>query len=301
MILVEHLTKRYGDKNAVDDISFTVAEGETLVLLGTSGCGKTTTLKMLNRLIEPTSGSITIDGRDVGERPVHELRRDIGYVIQDTGLFPHYTIGENMALVPRLLGWEASRIQQRTRELLTMLRLPDSYLNQYPDALSGGQRQRIGLARALAADPPVVLMDEPFGALDPVTRVGIRREFRRLDALQRKTIVLVTHDVAEAFELGDRICLMDQGRIQQIGLPKELLRKPANDFVRTFFADQRLNLQLQTTLVEDIVPYFRQPAEWPMTMPVGEVLNQLTDTRLGKALAAKLLVAFGQYMTHQPL
>ncbi|MBC8153179.1 MAG: ABC transporter ATP-binding protein [Bacteroidetes bacterium] len=299
MIRVRNLTKQFGDKNAVDDVSFEVAAGETLVLLGTSGCGKTTTLKMLNRLVEPTAGSITIDGRDIGERPLHELRRDIGYVIQDTGLLPHYTIGENIATVPRLLGWEAKRIRQRTRELLTMLRLPDSYLNRYPDELSGGQRQRVGLARALAADPPVVLMDEPFGALDPVTRVGIRREFRRLDALQRKTIVLVTHDVAEAFELGDRICLMDQGRIQQMGPPKELLSKPANGFVRDFFADQRLNLQLQTTMVQDILPYFPHPSAWPLTMPVGEVLNQLTDTKMGNALAAEVLSALGQYMTHQ--
>lgn len=299
MIRVRDLTKQYGDKNAVDGVSFDVAAGETLVLLGTSGCGKTTTLKMLNRLVEPTAGSIAIDGRDIGERPLHELRRDIGYVIQDTGLLPHYTIGENIATVPRLLGWDANRIRQRTRELLTMLRLPDSYLNRYPDELSGGQRQRVGLARALAADPPVILMDEPFGALDPVTRVGIRREFRRLDALQRKTIVLVTHDVAEAFELGDRICLMDQGRIQQMGPPKELLSKPANGFVRDFFADQRLNLQLQTTMVQDILPYFPHPSAWPPTMPVGEVLNQLTDTKLGNALAAEVLLALGQYMTHQ--
>lgn len=299
MIQVRNLTKRYGAINAVDDVSFDVNEGETLVLLGTSGCGKTTTLKMLNRLIEPTLGSITINGRDSRERPLSELRRDIGYVIQDTGLFPHYTVGENIAVVPRLLGWDARRIQQRTRELMTMLRLPDSYLYHYPDALSGGQRQRVGLARALAADPPVVLMDEPFGALDPVTRVGIRREFRQLDALKRKTIVLVTHDVAEAFDLGDRICLMNEGRIQQLGQPKELLLKPANEFVRTFFADQRLNLQLQTTMVQDILPYFPHPSAWPSTMPVAEVLNQLTETKAGNALAAEVLAALGQYMTRQ--
>lgn len=301
MIQVEHLARRFGEKNAVDDVSFTVAEGETLVLLGTSGCGKTTTLKMLNRLIEPTSGTIRINGKDSEKRPVHELRRDIGYVIQDTGLFPHYTVGENIATVPRLLGWDATRIQKRTRELLAMLQLPESYLNQFPGQLSGGQRQRVGLARALAADPPVVLMDEPFGALDPVTRVGIRREFRRLDALQRKTIVLVTHDVAEAFDLGDRICLMDQGKIQQIGLPKDFLTKPANAFVRNFFADQRLNLQLQTTLIEDVLPYFPHKAEWALAMPVGDVLNQLTATRMGNALAADLLAAFGKYITHRGL
>ncbi len=299
MIEVEHLTKRFGNTKAVDDVSFTVAEGETLVLLGTSGCGKTTTLKMLNRLIEPTSGTIRINGTDVGGRPVHELRRDIGYVIQDTGLFPHYTIGENIATVPRLLGWDTTRIQQRTRELLAMLRLPESYLNQFPDQLSGGQRQRVGLARALAADPPVVLMDEPFGALDPVTRVGIRREFRRLDALQRKTIVLVTHDVAEAFDLGDRICLMDQGRIQQIGPPKDFLTKPANKFVRSFFADQRLNLQLQTITVQDITPHLTYPAGWPLTTSVADVLNGLDETSSGRAQSADVMTALGQFMSHQ--
>lgn len=297
MIRVEHLTKRYGTRNAVDDVSFAVAEGETLVLLGTSGCGKTTTLKMLNRLIEPTAGTITMAGRAIEARPAHELRRDIGYVIQDTGLFPHYTIGENIATVPRLLRWSPERIRQRTHELMAMLRLSDSYLTQYPDALSGGQRQRVGLARALAADPPVVLMDEPFGALDPVTRVGIRREFRRLEALQRKTIVLVTHDVTEAFELGDRICLMDQGRIQQIGPPKELLRQPANAFVQSFFAEQRLILQLQTTLLGDIRPFLSHPLDQANTMSVGEVLNQLAATPANNALSADVLTALSHYMT----
>lgn len=299
MIAVHQLTKQYDGHKVVDEVSFTVAKGETLVLLGTSGCGKTTTLKMINRLIEPNAGTITINGVDVRQRNVAELRRDIGYVIQDTGLFPHYTIGENIATVPKLLGWSASQMEQRTQELLIMLHLPESYLRQYPDQLSGGQRQRVGLARALAANPPVVLMDEPFGALDPVTRTSIRREFKRLDALKQKTIVLVTHDVQEAFELGDRICLMDQGRIQQLGTPRELLTRPANAFVQQFFADQRLTLQLQLITVQDIAPYFSYPIEWPAVTPVNDVLNQLGTTKMSNALTAELLLALGKYMNHQ--
>ena len=233
-ITLTHVTKRYHDRAVVDDLSLTIPAGETLVLLGTSGCGKTTTLKMLNRLIDADSGIIAVNGTDVRQQEPHELRRGIGYVIQDAGLFPHYTVADNIAVVPRLLGWNPDRIRQRTQELLTMLRLPESILIRLPDQLSGGQRQRIGLARALAADPPIILMDEPFGALDPITRAAIRREFRDLEALQQKTIVLVTHDVREAVVLGDRIALMDAGKIIQIGPPGELQQQPATDFVAEY-------------------------------------------------------------------
>ena len=254
MISLRHLTKRFGLNVVVDDVSLAVGEGETLVLLGTSGSGKTTTLRMINRLIEPTTGDVQINGQSILRRKPHELRREIGYVIQDTGLFPHYTVAENIAVVPRLLRWNAAATDKRTRELLAMLRLPESCLDQYPDQLSGGQRQRVGLARALAADPPIVLMDEPLGALDPVTRLGIRREFKNMEALRRKTIVLVTHDVQEAFELGDRIGLMDQGRVQQIGTPTELLLRPSNRFVSDFLADQRFALQLRSLTLQDSAP-----------------------------------------------
>lgn len=234
MIEVRSLTKRFGEQLAVDNVSFSVGLGETLVLLGTSGCGKTTTLKMINRLIEPTSGTITVDGVDVRQQPGPDLRRRIGYVIQDGGLFPHYTIAEAIATVPKLLNWEPAAIEQRTRELIAKLQLPETALRRYPAELSGGQRQRVGLARALAARPPVVLMDEPFGALDPFTRRHVRRELFGLNELKETTVVLVTHDVSEALELADRIVLMDKGRIVQIGPPDELMKQPANAFVRDF-------------------------------------------------------------------
>ena len=238
MIDIQNLTKRFASHIAVDNVSLTVGQGETLVLLGTSGCGKTTTLKMINRLIEPTSGSISVDGVDVVKQAGPDLRRRIGYVIQDGGLFPHYTVAESIATVPKLLGWDQDTIQTRIRELITKLQLPETVLNRYPSELSGGQRQRVGLARALAVKPPVVLMDEPFGALDPFTRRHVRRELFGLNELRETTVVLVTHDVSEALELADRIALMDKGRIVQIGPPDELLNKPANDFVRDFLDDQ---------------------------------------------------------------
>lgn len=238
MIDIQNLTKRFASHTAVNDVSLHVGQGETLVLLGTSGCGKTTTLKMINRLIEPTSGSISVDSVDVGQQSGPELRRRIGYVIQDGGLFPHYTVSEAIATVPKLLGWEQDAIQERIHELITKLQLPENVLNRYPSELSGGQRQRVGLARALAIKPPVVLMDEPFGALDPFTRRHVRRELFGLNELRETTVVLVTHDVSEALELADRIALMDKGRIVQIGPPDELLNQPANDFVRDFLDDQ---------------------------------------------------------------
>uniref|UniRef100_UPI00261330F6 ATP-binding cassette domain-containing protein n=1 Tax=uncultured Mucilaginibacter sp. TaxID=797541 RepID=UPI00261330F6 len=213
MIVAEHLRKDFGKTAAVDDISFEVKEGETLVLLGTSGCGKTTTLKMINRLTEPSGGRISVNGKDVLDQNPDQLRRGIGYVLQNNGLFPHYSVAENMAIVPKLLKWDQQKIAQRTQTLLEKLHLPEKYLNLYPNELSGGQQQRIGLARALMADPPVLLMDEAFGALDPITRSAIRKEFKQLDEFKRKTIVMVTHDVQEAFEMADRICLMDAGKI----------------------------------------------------------------------------------------
>lgn len=252
MIQLEHVSKRYNNTKAVDDISFSIKEGETVVLLGTSGCGKTTTIRMINRLAEPSSGDIIVNGQNITSQPAEELRRGIGYVLQHHGLFPHFTVAENIAIVPNLLKWSKEKIAKRTEELLEKLQLPNNIAQQYPSELSGGQQQRVGLARALAADPPVLLMDEPLGALDPVTRAGIRREFNSLDELKRKTILMVTHDVHEAFELGDRICLMDKGKIVQIGTAAELLFHPANDFVSTFLKEQRFQLELQTVRIEDV-------------------------------------------------
>src|SRR6195952_2926064 len=249
MITVEQLTKHFGGVKAVDGISFGVEEHENLVLLGTSGCGKTTTVKMINRLIEPTSGSIFIHGKNIMEQPPELLRRGIGYVLQNNGLFPHYTVAENIAIVPQLLKWDSKKIEKRIAELIEKLHLSKDQLKAYPNELSGGQQQRVGLARALVADPPVLLMDEPFGALDNVTRSKIHAEFKALDELKRKTIIMVTHDVQEAFELGDRICLMDKGKIVQIGTPAELLFKPVNHFVDSFFEGQRVQLQLKIITV----------------------------------------------------
>jgi len=252
MIAVEQLSKHFCNIKAVDNISFEVKEHENLILLGTSGCGKTTTLKMLNRLIEPTSGSVKINGQNILEQKPEELRRGIGYVLQNNGLFPHYTVAENIAIVPQLLKWDSQRIERRIAELLEKLHLSTDQLKAYPNELSGGQQQRVGLARALIADPPVLLMDEPFGALDNITRSKIQAEFKDLDELKRKTIVMVTHDVQEAFELGDRICLMDKGKIVQIGTAAELLFSPANEFVTDFLKEQRLQLEFKSVKMKDL-------------------------------------------------
>jgi osmoprotectant transport system ATP-binding protein len=252
MIKVQKLSKHFGKVKAVDEISFEVKEHENLILLGTSGCGKTTTLKMINRLIEPSAGNILIDGKNISEQSPEILRRGIGYVLQNNGLFPHYTVAENIAIVPQLLKWDKKRTEKRVAELLEKLHLTKDYLNVYPSELSGGQQQRVGLARALVADPAVLLMDEPFGALDNVTRSKIHAEFKALDELKRKTIIMVTHDVQEAFELGDHICLMDKGKIIQDGTPAELLFKPKNDFVKEFLKEQRLLLEFKTITVKSL-------------------------------------------------
>lgn len=254
MIKVSNLTKTFGNFKAVDDISFSVKEGEILVLLGTSGCGKTTTLKMINRLIEPSSGVVTINGANIQDEDAVTLRRKIGYVIQHIGLFPHYTVSQNIAVVPKLLKWDKEKIKSKTEELLNLVGLlPDEFLKRYPHELSGGQKQRVGLARALVADPPVVLLDEPFGALDPITRAGIRNEFKNLESFLKKTMVIVTHDVFEAFELGDKVCLIDQGKIQQLGTPKDLIFSPSNSFVKEFFNSNRFQLELQVLKLKDVI------------------------------------------------
>jgi len=255
MIRVSNLSKTFDGLKAVNQLSFDVPEGETLVLLGTSGCGKTTTLKMINRLIEPTSGTVYINEQDICNQNPETLRRNIGYVIQNIGLFPHYTVEQNISIVPQLLQWKKADIQNRTRELLDLVGLePETYLHRYPAELSGGQQQRIGLARALAADPPLVLLDEPFGALDPITRRDLQEEFKNLETFLNKTMILVSHDVFEAFDLGDRICLMDQGHIQQIGSPKQMLFRPENKFVRNFFNANRFQLELKVIQLADVLP-----------------------------------------------
>ncbi len=239
MIVLRDVWKSFdgGKTFAVQGVSLEIAKGETLVLLGSSGSGKTTTLKMVNRLIEPTEGMIEVDGRNVMELNPVELRRSIGYVFQGIGLFPHLTVAENVSIVLRLLGRPKSERRKRAEELLALVGLePKIFADRYPDELSGGQQQRVGVARALAADPEYLLMDEPFGALDAVTRDTLQQELLRLKEQLRKTIVFVTHDIFEAFLLADRIAVMHQGRIEQIGTKEQLQRQPATDFVRELLA-----------------------------------------------------------------
>ena len=230
--------KRYpGGTDALDGVTFPVEEGRVLVLLGTSGSGKTTALKTINGLVRPDSGRVTVLGQDVARCDVIALRRRLGYVIQEAGLLPHLTVAENVALVPRLLGWTEERQRDRTRELLSLVRLdPDRFSPLRPAQLSGGERQRVGLAQALAADPPLLLMDEPFGALDPLTRRRVQDEFRDLQGRLRKSVVLVTHDVPEALRLADEVAVMDRGRVVQRGTPREIREAPQAGFVRDFVA-----------------------------------------------------------------
>lgn len=254
MIVLNELTKRFdgGRSYAVNKLSLQVEEGETVVLLGSSGCGKTTTLKMINRLIEPTSGTIEVDGRDVHAHDVLSLRRSIGYVFQGIGLFPHMSIEENVSLVPRLLGWPKTRRRERSRELLDLVRLePGTYANRYPAELSGGQQQRVGVARALAADPDYLLMDEPFGALDALTRESLQQEVLQLKARLKKTIIFVTHDIFEALTLADRIAIMHRGDLLQVGTKEDVLLRPETDFVRDLFRRPQTQLAM---LSNDINP-----------------------------------------------
>ena len=255
-ILLDGVTKRYPGQAqaAVDDVTLEIPAGEIVMLVGPSGCGKTTTMKMINRLIEPTSGRIYIGDEDVTDTDADDLRRRIGYVIQGAGLFPHYTVAENIAIVPRLLGWKKERVAERVDELLDLVNLePGQYRDRYPRELSGGQQQRVGVARALAADPPVLLMDEPFGAVDPITRQRLQDELLRLQEELRKTIVFVTHDFDEAVKVGDRIAILDVGsQIVQYDTPDAILAAPANDFVEGFVGHGAALKQLTLTRVRDV-------------------------------------------------
>jgi osmoprotectant transport system ATP-binding protein len=237
-ITFDKVVRSYGGHPPVlDRFDLLIQRGETLVLIGPSGCGKTTALKLINRLVETDAGSVQVDGRDVRSWDPFELRRGIGYVIQETGLFPHFDVARNVELVPRLLGWEPARRSERADEMLLLVGLePERFRHQFPHELSGGQRQRVGVARALAANPSVLLMDEPFGAVDPVTRSRLQKDFAALADTLGKTIVFVTHDIMEAFRLGTRIALMKGGRVHQLGTPADLKERPVDGFVREFVA-----------------------------------------------------------------
>jgi osmoprotectant transport system ATP-binding protein len=244
MIEIEGVVKSYGDRVVVDQVSLTAERGAFCVLLGTSGSGKSTLLKMVNRLIPATSGRIRIGGADIAGIPAEQLRRRIGYAIQSTGLFPHWTIEDNIATVPRLLKWPESRIRERVTELLEMLHLdPALYRRKWPSELSGGQQQRVGVARALAAEPELLLMDEPFGALDPITRAALQTELARIHKATGTTILFVTHDIDEALRLADTIAILDAGRLVQHAAPLELIERPANDFVRDFIGRSEISLK----------------------------------------------------------
>lgn len=231
MIQFDHVSKVYQEKAVVDDISLSIQEGEFITILGTSGSGKTTTLKMINRLIEPTAGKIFFDGEDIATLDAVALRRKIGYVVQQIGLFPHMTVAENIGTVPKLLGWDKEKIEQRVAELLDLIQLPD-FGDRYPSELSGGQQQRVGVARALAADPNVMLFDEPFGAIDAITRGDLQDELVNIhQQLNDKTFIFITHDIYEAFKLGTRVMIMDEGKIAQFDTPENIVKQPGSAFV----------------------------------------------------------------------
>ncbi|MFC9267330.1 ABC transporter ATP-binding protein [Streptomyces zhihengii] len=293
MIRFEQVGKVYADgTTAVDGLSFEVAEGELVTLVGPSGCGKTTTMMMVNRLIEPTTGRILVDGSDIATVDPVELRRRIGYVIQQVGLFPHRTVLDNTATVPALLGWKRARARARAAELLELVGLdPAVHGGRYPAQLSGGQRQRVGVARALAADPPVLLMDEPFGAVDPVVRERLQNEFLALQSAVRKTILMVTHDIEEAVRMGDRIAVYGQGRIEQLDTPRAVLGTPATPYVAGFVGADRGLKRLSVTAVE------AADLEQPPVAPLGESASRAA-ARLRDAGARWAVVTDGGGALH---
>ncbi|WP_085726565.1 ABC transporter ATP-binding protein [Pseudomonas sp. R37(2017)] len=253
MIQINNLNKKFGSITAVEDVSFTVPEGQICVLLGPSGCGKTTTLKMINRLIPPTSGKVLIGGRDTAELDTVTLRRSIGYVIQQVGLFPNMTVEDNICVVPDMLGWDKTKSRKRAAELLEVVALePSKFAKRFPCELSGGQQQRVGVARALAADPPVMLMDEPFGAIDPINRDTIQDEFMRIQRQVGKTVLFVSHDIDEAVKMADCVALFNAGRVEQFGTPDDLLARPVSEFVANFMGGDRIMKRLRLLQAADI-------------------------------------------------
>jgi len=280
MIEIRNLAKQFAGtaRRAIDDLTLTVQAGEVCVLIGPSGCGKTTTMRVINRMVEPDSGSVHVAGRDIMTVDPVELRRSIGYVIQQIGLFPHWSIAQNIATVPRLLQWEEPRIARRVDELLVLVGMdPAQFRDRFPRELSGGQRQRIGVARALAADPPVMLMDEPFGAIDPITRARLQDEFLGILRSLRKTVVFVTHDIDEALKMGDRIAIMRDGALVQYDTPEALLARPADAFVESFVGSDRALKRLALTRAKDALEAL---------VPLGHAHAIGADASLRDALAA---------------
>lgn len=285
MLTLENVSKNYkGGKKAVNSINLKIEKGEFICFIGPSGCGKTTTMKMINRLIEPSSGTISIDGENIMEQDPVELRRKIGYVIQQIGLFPHMTIQQNIALVPKLLKWPEEKRKERARELLKLVDMGPEYLDRYPHELSGGQQQRIGVLRALAAEPPLILMDEPFGALDPITRDSLQEEFKKLQKTLHKTIVFVTHDMDEAIKLADRIVILKAGEIVQVGTPDEILRNPADEFVEEFIGKERL-IQSSSPDMERVDQIMnKQPVTITADKTLSEAIQVMREHRVDSLL-----------------
>ncbi|MGA7989286.1 MAG: ABC transporter ATP-binding protein [Candidatus Dormiibacterota bacterium] len=282
MITFDRVVKTYADQVAVDYLSLEIKSGEIVILVGPSGCGKTTSLKMINRLIEPTAGTISIDDRDTRTYDVNDLRRSIGYVIQQVGLFPHHTVAENIATVPKLLGWTKRRTQARVEELLDLIGLPSKdYARRLPSELSGGERQRVGVARALGADPNILLMDEPFGAIDPIARERLQNELLRLQSVVRKTIVFVTHDIDEAVKLGDRVALLSKGGVlEQFATPEELLAHPQNAFVTGFLGEGPLVRRLALIQISEVTLPASNGTPPEATVAAGGTLRDALDAVL---------------------
>lgn len=283
MIEFESVTKRYGEKTAVQSLSLTIENGSVCVLIGPSGCGKSTTLKMINRLLAPSEGEIRVDGEPIDRRPAEELRRRMGYVIQSVGLLPHMSVADNIGLVPRLLGWGKTRRDKRADELLSLVGLaPEEYREKLPRQLSGGEAQRVGVARALAADPPYLLMDEPFGAVDPLNRATLQQVFRSIQRRLKKTVVMVTHDLDEAILLGDTVAVIDNGVLHQHARPAELLGKPATQFVSDFVGSDRIFRRLATIDLDTVAAQLPQAG-------VNDQLPQL-ETSDGRTLRDALVL-----------
>ena len=283
MIELKNVSRRFGDTVAVDGVNLTIETGEVCVLVGSSGCGKSTTLRMINRLLPHSAGEILVDGEDITTMNPEQLRLNMGYVIQGTGLFPHWTVARNIAMVPRLLNWPRERIDARVDELMSLLDLdPSAHANKYPQQLSGGQAQRVGVARALAADPNILLMDEPFGALDAITRENLQLEMLRIQKQVRKTTVFVTHDIDEALKLATRIAVMDQGRIIQHDTPENILRHPASDFVENLIGKQDRGLKLMSLRpVRDLMASHTEPRQ---SEPGEPMLREEDSIRLALSM-----------------
>jgi osmoprotectant transport system ATP-binding protein len=282
MIKFEKVSKKFKDTKVLKDISFEIEKGQLVVLIGLSGCGKTTTLKMINKLIKPTSGRITIGGEDISKKDPIRLRRNIGYVIQQTGLFPHMTIRENTEIIAKVEKQDPGKISEKTGELMEMVGLSEEFLDRYPSELSGGQQQRVGVARAFALDPEIILMDEPFSALDPITRTSLQEELVNLQQRVRKTIVFVTHDMSEAIKIADKICIMDKGEIIQYDTPENILKNPVNDFVSEFVGRNRIWESPEYIRAEDIM--ITEPVTVSPELSIGKALDRMRVMKVNSLL-----------------